>query len=75
MEHSNRITIMVVRIAILLLIIGLIPPSYAILDSKSVAIQRLLDDAARTSGVPGMSASIFYEDETLHFSSGVCRYC
>lgn len=44
--------------------------SYALSDSQAEAIQKLLDDACRISGVPGMSFSIIDGDETLYFSSG-----
>ena len=37
---------------------------------ESVAIQALLDDACRTSGVPGMSLSILADGEVFYFSSG-----
>ena len=39
-------------------------------DSQSAAIQALLDDACRISGVPGMSISILADDEVFYFSSG-----
>ena len=35
-----------------------------------MAIQALLDDACRTSGVPGMSLSILADGEVFYFSSG-----
>ncbi|KAA0789937.1 serine hydrolase, partial [Bacillus sp. BB081] len=45
-------------LTIFILFSGFATQSYALSDSKSVAIQALLDDACRTSGVPGMSLSI-----------------
>nr|WP_314463662.1 serine hydrolase domain-containing protein [uncultured Clostridium sp.] len=44
--------------------------SYAMSNAQSAAIQTLLDDACRISGVPGMSISILDEDEVFFFSSG-----
>ena len=44
--------------------------NYALSDTQSVAIQTLLDDARRISGVPGISISIIDGDETFFFSSG-----
>ena len=44
--------------------------TYALSDSQGEAIQRLLDEACRKSGVPGMSVSILNKDEVLYFSSG-----
>jgi CubicO group peptidase (beta-lactamase class C family) len=44
--------------------------TYALSDSQGEAIQRLLDEACRKSGVPGMSVSILNNDEVLYFSSG-----
>lgn len=44
--------------------------SYALSDAQSAAIQALLDDACRISGVPGMSISILADDEVFYFSSG-----
>ncbi|RYL90977.1 serine hydrolase [Sporolactobacillus sp. THM19-2] len=44
--------------------------SSALSDSQSAAIQELLDDACRISGVPGMSISILADDEVFYFSSG-----
>lgn len=45
-------------------------PSYALSDEQSAAIQTLLDDACRISGVPGISISVIEGDETFFFSSG-----
>lgn len=45
-------------------------PCYALSDTQSNAIQSLLDDACRISGVPGMSISILNGGETYYFSSG-----
>lgn len=44
--------------------------SYALSDEQSEAIQGLLDEACRKSGVPGMSVSILNKNEVLYFSSG-----
>nr|WP_288826866.1 serine hydrolase domain-containing protein [uncultured Clostridium sp.] len=44
--------------------------SNAMSDSQSAAIQTLLNDACRISGVPGMSISILDEDDVFFFSSG-----
>ncbi|MFE4898787.1 serine hydrolase domain-containing protein [Peribacillus butanolivorans] len=57
-------------LTIFILFSGFATQSYALSDSKSVAIQALLDDACRTSGVPGMSISILANDEVFYFSSG-----
>ncbi|KQL34421.1 serine hydrolase [Psychrobacillus sp. FJAT-21963] len=57
-------------ITIFILFSGFAAQSYALSDSKSVAIQALLDDACRISGVPGMSISILADDEVFYFSSG-----
>ncbi|MEX3748376.1 serine hydrolase domain-containing protein [Lysinibacillus xylanilyticus] len=61
---------MVFVLTILILFSGFATQSYALSDSKSVAIQALLDDASRTSGVPGISISILADDEVFYFSSG-----
>ena len=50
--------IIVTILASLLLFTGLAAPVYALSDAQSVAIQTLMDDACRISGVPGMSISI-----------------
>ncbi|WP_340391778.1 serine hydrolase domain-containing protein [Paenibacillus sp. FSL E2-0190] len=58
-------------ITILIVFSGFATQSYASLsDTQSVAIQTLLDDASRISGVPGMSISILADDEIFYFSSG-----
>ncbi|WP_144512376.1 serine hydrolase [Bacillus sp. FJAT-22090] len=57
-------------IAIFILFSGFAAQGYAMTDSKSAAIQALLDDACRISGVPGMSISILADDEVFYFSSG-----
>lgn len=54
----------------LILFAGFATPVYALSDAQSMAIQALLDDACRISGVPGMSISIITGDETVYFSSG-----
>lgn len=61
----------IVTIAALLIVFAVfISPGYALSDAQSLAIQTLLDDACRISGVPGMSISIIDRDETFYFSSG-----
>lgn len=62
--------IIVIIVASLILLAGFATPVYALSDAQSVAIQKLLDDACRISGVPGMSISIISGDETFYFSSG-----
>ncbi|MEK4236985.1 serine hydrolase domain-containing protein [Paenibacillus sp. FSL H7-0714] len=58
-------------LSILILFSGFATQSYASLsDTQSAAIQALLDDARRISGVPGMSISILADDEVFYFSSG-----
>ncbi|HFK1471990.1 TPA: serine hydrolase domain-containing protein [Bacillus paranthracis] len=57
-------------LTIFILFPGFASQSYALSDSKSEAIQALLDDARRTSGVPGMSISILADGEVFYFSSG-----
>ncbi|WP_440962250.1 serine hydrolase domain-containing protein [Paenibacillus nitricinens] len=58
-------------LTILILFSGFAAQSYASLsDTQSGAIQALLDDASRISGVPGMSISILADDEVFYFSSG-----
>ncbi|MEW4151406.1 serine hydrolase domain-containing protein [Bacillus thuringiensis] len=57
-------------LTIFILFSGFATQGYALSDSKSVAIQALLDDACRTSGVPGMSISILADGEVFYFSSG-----
>ena len=60
----------IILIAIFLLSTVFTIPTYTIWEEQSAAIQKLLDDACRISGVPGMSISIISGDETLYFSSG-----
>ena len=55
---------------ILILFSGSVTQSYALPDDKSMAIQGLLDDACRISGVPGMSISILADEQEFYFSSG-----
>ncbi|WP_312107370.1 serine hydrolase domain-containing protein [Lachnoclostridium sp.] len=57
-------------LTILILISRSATQSYALSDAQSAAIQALLDDACRISGVPGMSISILADDEVFYFSSG-----
>lgn len=60
----------VIMITSLILFNGFATPVYALSDAQSIAIQALLYDACRISGVPGMSISIIAGDETFYFSSG-----
>lgn len=60
----------VTTIVSLILLTSFTAPVYALSDAQSAAIQKLLDDACRISGVPGMSISIISGDETFYFSSG-----
>ena len=62
--------IIVTIVTLLILFTGFVTPVHALSDAQSVAIQKLLDDACRISGVPGMSISIISGDETFYFSSG-----
>lgn len=62
--------IIIFVLTLFILLSGFPTPSYALSDSKSAAIQALLDDASRISGVPGMSISILADDEVFYFSSG-----
>lgn len=62
--------IIVVVLMIFILFLGSTTQGYALSDSKSAAIQALLDDASRISGVPGISISIIVDDEVFYFSSG-----
>lgn len=62
--------IIVTMIASLILFTGFATPVYALSGAQSVAIQTLLDDACRISGVPGMSISVIAGDDTFYFSSG-----
>lgn len=57
-------------LTVFILCSGFATQSYALSDSKSAAIQALLDDASRTSGVPGMSLAILADGEVFYFSSG-----
>ncbi|WP_024296404.1 serine hydrolase domain-containing protein [Lacrimispora indolis] len=57
-------------LTILILFSEFATQSYALSDPQSAAIQALLDDACRISGVPGMSISILADDEVFYFSSG-----
>jgi len=57
-------------LTILILFLAFPAQSYAMTDAQSAAIQTLLNDACRISGVPGMSISILDEDEMFFFSSG-----
>lgn len=57
-------------LTILILISGFPTQCYALSDAQSAAIQALLDDSCRISGVPGMSISILADDEVFYFSSG-----
>ncbi|MGC4017812.1 MAG: serine hydrolase domain-containing protein [Muricomes sp.] len=57
-------------LTVLILFLGSSAQSYALSNEQSAAIQAVLDDACRISGVPGMSLSILHEDEALYVSSG-----
>ncbi len=63
--------IIVFVFTLFILLSGFPTPSYSLSDSKSAAIQALLDDARHISGVPGMSISILADDEVHYFSSGL----
>lgn len=63
--------IIVFVFTLFILLSGFPTPSYALSDSKSAAIQALLNDARHISGVPGMSISILADDEVHYFSSGL----
>ena len=60
----------VFALTMLLFISGFPSKSYALPDEQSAAIQALLNEACRKSGVPGMSVSILADDEVFYFSSG-----
>lgn len=65
----------IITIAALFIVFVVFPlPSYALSDTQSVAIQTLLDDACRISGVPGISIAIIDRDETFFFSSGYANH-
>ncbi len=57
-------------LATILFALGFSASVYALPIEQSAAIQALLDDACRVSGVPGISISIIYKGETYYFSSG-----
>ena len=57
-------------IATLLLIAGSYTPCYALTKAQDTAIQTVLDEACRISGVPGISVSILQGHETFYFASG-----
>lgn len=58
-------------IAALIIVFTMVPlHSDALSDKQSLAIQTLLDDACRISGVPGMSMAIIDQEDTFFFSSG-----
>lgn len=57
-------------LTLLILISGFPTQSYGMPDAQSAAIQGLLDNACRVSGVPGMSLVVLAEDEVYYFSSG-----
>jgi CubicO group peptidase (beta-lactamase class C family) len=62
--------ILVFVLTMLIIFTGFATKSDALSDTQSVAIQGLLDDSCRKSGVPGMSISILVDDEVSYFSSG-----
>ncbi|MBD5640335.1 beta-lactamase family protein [Clostridium botulinum] len=57
-------------LTILILFSGFATQGCPLSNAQSAAIQALLDDACRISGVPGMSISILVDDEVFYFSSG-----
>ncbi|MHB9943410.1 serine hydrolase [Clostridium sporogenes] len=57
-------------LTILILFSGFPTQGCTLSNAQSAAIQALLDDACRISGVPGMSISILADDEVFYFSSG-----
>ncbi|HDK7167804.1 TPA: beta-lactamase family protein [Clostridium botulinum] len=57
-------------LTILILFSGFPTQGCPLSNAQSAAIQALLDDARRISGVPGMSISILADDEVFYFSSG-----
>ncbi|NFE18961.1 beta-lactamase family protein [Clostridium botulinum] len=57
-------------LTILILFSGFPTQGCPLSNAQSAAIQALLDDACRISGVPGMSISILADDEVFYFSSG-----
>ncbi|NFD77001.1 beta-lactamase family protein [Clostridium botulinum] len=57
-------------LTILILFSGFPTQGCPLSNAQSAAIQALLDDACRISGVPGMSISILDDDEVFYFSSG-----
>ncbi|AVQ44994.1 serine hydrolase domain-containing protein [Clostridium botulinum] len=57
-------------LTILILFSGFATQGCTLSNAQSGAIQALLDDACRISGVPGMSISILADDEVFYFSSG-----
>ncbi|MFL1677301.1 serine hydrolase [Paenibacillus dendritiformis] len=61
---------LVSMITVLLLFSGLPQRSYAMSDAQAEAIQALLDDASRISGVPGLSVSILADEKEFYYSSG-----
>lgn len=64
---KRKIAILMVSFVILL---QLVTPIHAMSENQSAAIQSLLDDACRISGVPGMSVSIIDGSDIQYFSSG-----
>ena len=62
--------IIITIVILFILFTGFVSPVHALSEEQSVAIQKLLDDACRISGVPGMSISIISGNETFYFSSG-----
>lgn len=62
--------IMMFILIILVLITGSSVQTSALTDAKSLAIQKLLDDACEVSGVPGISISMLSENKVFYFSSG-----
>jgi len=56
---------------VLLLILGISLPIYAMSNEQSSAIQSFIEEARRISRTPGMSVAVFIGDETHFFSTGV----
>lgn len=65
----HTIITIITMIVSFILFTGFAAPVYALSDAQSVAIQTLMDDACRISGVPGMSISIISGEETCNIRS------
>ncbi|MCL2785170.1 MAG: beta-lactamase family protein [Propionibacteriaceae bacterium] len=51
-------------------VLGFAAPSYALPQDQKAAIQSLVDEASRVSGVPGISVSVIKDNQVSYFSSG-----